>query len=59
MKNSFKLATNGNEVLIGLDLYNKPCVSCWTDDYNPVWIKKFNTEDEARTFFDKLEAEEG
>ena len=54
MKDKFKLPS-GNEMLIGININNKWCVSCWDDDYDCVWSKEFNNEDEAIEYFDKVE----
>lgn len=55
MTDNFKLP-NGNELLVGLNIYNEWCVSCWDDDYNCLWTMSFKTETEAREQFLKSKA---
>lgn len=40
------------ELLVGINLNNRWCVSAWDKDVNLVWSKEFDTEEQARDFYD-------
>jgi hypothetical protein len=52
MNDSYKLK-NGDEVLIGLNIYNQWAVSCWDEEMNNRWEKIFDNEADARKEFER------
>ena len=52
-KDLFK-TTNGNEILIGLDIFNRWTVSCWTNEMEFLWSEPYSSETKARERFDEL-----
>lgn len=44
---------DGNEILLGLDLYGTWAVSHWSDDYDLISSSKFKSYEEADKFFEE------
>jgi hypothetical protein len=44
---------NGNEILLGQDIYGTWNVTCWDKDYNLIWRTKFDKQSDAQVRFDE------
>lgn len=52
MSESYK-KSNGEEIMIGLDIYGTWQVSCWNKDLECLWEKRFDKESDARAEFER------
>jgi hypothetical protein len=50
--NTYKLP-NGNDILLGQNIFGVWTVSCWDDDFNVIWITEFKDEKDAQNRFEE------
>lgn len=52
MGESYK-KSDGEEIMLGQDIYGTWQVSCWNKDLDCLWEKRFDKESEAREEFER------
>jgi hypothetical protein len=50
--NNYKLQ-NGNEILLGQDIYGSWTVSCWNEELDCLWNMKFDKQSDAEAQFQR------